>query len=117
MTVRFSLLRIVHPTFRIRLALCEAKSAMPKFLAIHTMPTPPTIEQATPIAKMVKANSTTGAYWVRSWAQTNAEGKIEKLFCEWNAQDVEGIKKALEGVPLQTEGIYPMTIVDSEDYR
>ncbi len=117
MTVRFSLLRIVPPTFRTHRATWAAKSAMPKFLAIHPMPTPPTIEQATPIAKMVKANSTAGAYWVRSWAQTNAEGKIEKLLCEWNAQDVEGIKKALEGVPLQTEGIYPMTIVDSEDYR
>ena len=90
---------------------------MPKFLAIHPMPTPPTFEEATPIAKMVKANSTVDAYWVRSLAQLNKEGKIVKLFCEWNAKNIEEIRKVLANVPLQTEGIYPMSIVDSEDFR
>ncbi len=117
MTVQFLILGIVHLLFRMRSGASRAKSAMPKFLAIHPMPTPPTVDEAAPIAKMVKAKSTADAYWVRSWAQTNAEGRIEKLFCEWNAKDVDGIKNALEGVPLQTEGIHPMTVVDSEDYR
>ena len=29
----------------------------------------------------------------------------------------EEIQKVLEDIPLQTEGIYPMSIVDSEDFR
>jgi hypothetical protein len=90
---------------------------MPKFLAVHPMPTPATIAEATPIAKMVKANSTVDAYWVRSWCQLNEEGKIVKLFCEWNAKKIEEIPKVLANVPLQTEGIYPMSVVDSEDFR
>jgi hypothetical protein len=90
---------------------------MPKFLAVHPMPTHPTFAEAMPIAKMVKANSTVDAYWVRSYAQQNDEGKLIKLFCEWNAKKVEEIRKVLADIPIETEGIYPMSIVDSEDFR
>ena len=90
---------------------------MPKFIAVHPMPTPTTFPEAMPVARMVRANSTVDAYWVRSYAQLNEEGKIVKLICEWNAKSIEAIRKVLAGIPLQTEGIYPMAIVDSEDFR
>lgn len=90
---------------------------MPKFLAIHPMPFLPTFAEAMPIARMVRANSTVDAYWVQSYAQMNEEGKIVKLFCEWNAKNTEAIRKVIADIPIQTEGIYPLSIVDSEDFR
>ncbi len=90
---------------------------MPKFLAIHPMSTHPTFAEVMPIGRMVRANSTADAYWVRSYAQLNEDGKIIKLFCEWNAKKIEEIRKVLAEIPIETEGIYPMSIVDSEDFR
>jgi len=92
---------------------------MPKFLVVHTLPAPATVEkEATPIGKKVKANSTLEAYWVRSWCQLNKEGKIVKILCEWNAVDAESVRKVLAKVPeLPVDGIYPLMIVDSEDFR
>jgi hypothetical protein len=76
-----------------------------------------TAEEGAPVAKMVRANSTKDTYWVRSWAQGNDEGKLTKLFCEWNAASAEDIRNVLKNIPVPTEGIYPLAIVDSEDYR
>ncbi len=90
---------------------------MSKFLAVHPMPSTPTFAEAMPVARMVRAKSTVDAYWVRSYAQLNEEGKMVKLFCEWNAKSIEEIQKVLAGIPLQTEGIYPMAVVDSEDFN
>jgi hypothetical protein len=91
---------------------------MGKFLAIHLLPSPITLEEGTPIAKAVKANSNVDAYWVSSWAQLNQQGKITKLFCEWDAKDAESINKIMAKIPqLPTEGVYPMAKVDAEAYR
>ena len=91
---------------------------MPKFLVVHTMPAPMTVEEVMPLAKKVKANATVDAYWVKSWVQLNEEGKGVKIYCEQNAVDVESIRKVLAKVPeLPVDGIYPMIIVDSEDFR
>lgn len=94
---------------------------MGKFLAIHPLPSPVTLEEAAPIAKAVKASSTLDAYWVGSWAQLNNEGKITKILCEWDAKDIESIQKVLKEVlkivSVPTEGIYPMAKVDAEIYR
>ena len=91
---------------------------MAKFLAVHTLPSPATTEQAAPIAKAVKAGSSADGYWVGSWLQLNEQGKITKLFCEWDAKDAESIRKILAKIPqLPTAGIYPMGKVDSEAYR
>ena len=91
---------------------------MGKFLAVHTLPSPTTTEQAAPIAKAVKAGSSADAYWVGSWLQMNEQGKITKLFCEWDAKDAESIRKILANIPqLPTDGIYPMGKVDAEAYR
>lgn len=91
---------------------------MPKFLAVHVLPSPMTVEQGTPLAKKVKANSTLDAYWVRSIGQCTKDGKIAKLWCEWNAKSIEAVQKVLAKIPeLPTEGVYPMAILDGEDFR
>jgi hypothetical protein len=91
---------------------------MPKFLAVHPMPKPATIEEATPLGKKVRANATLDAYWVRSWGQCNEQGKIVKILCEWNAVNIGAVRKVLAKVPeMPCEGVYPLTIVDSEDFR
>ena len=90
---------------------------MAKFLAIHPLPIPASVEDATPAGKWAKAHSTVNAYWVRSWAQLNEEGKIVKILCEWNAPNIEEARKVLANAPMQTEGIYPMIVLDSEDFR
>jgi hypothetical protein len=90
---------------------------MGKFLAIHPMPSV-TLEEVTPTAKAVKANSSMDAYWVGSWAQLNQQGKKTRLFCELDAKDAESINKILSKIPqLATEGVYPMAKVDAEAYR
>ena len=90
---------------------------MPKFIAVHPLPKPATADEGAPIAKMARANSTREVYWVRSWAQCNEGGKITKLLCEWNAGSADAVKEALKNVPVPTEGVYPLVVVDSEDYR
>jgi hypothetical protein len=91
---------------------------MGKFLAVHPLPSPVTVEEGTPIAKAVKANSTLDAYWVCSWAQLNQQGKVAKLFCEWDAKDAESVSKIVSKIPgLPTEGVYPMAKLDAETFR
>ena len=90
---------------------------MGKFLAVHPLPAL-TLEEGAPIAKAVKANSNMEAYWVGSWAQLNEQGKITKLFCEWDAKDAESVRNVCAKIPqLPTEGVYPMAKVDAEAYR
>ena len=90
---------------------------MPKFLAVHPLKAPATIEEATPAGKAAKANSTVDAYWVCSWSQLDEKGKIVKILCQWNAVNIEAVRKVLAKVPVPLEGIYPMMVVDSEDFR
>ena len=91
---------------------------MPKFLAIHPFPKPVSLKEGTPLAKKVQATSTVDAYWVRSWGQLNEKGDFVKLFCEWNAKDMGSVRKVLGKIPeLPCEGVYPLAILDSEDFR
>ena len=91
----------------------------PKFLAVHPLPAPATLEEVAPIAKRAKAASSVDAYWVCSRCQLDEAGKITKLFCQWNASNIEAVQNAVCGrnVPLPLEGVYPMAVVDSEDFR
>jgi hypothetical protein len=90
---------------------------MPKFLVVHPLPKPVTVEEGAPVAKAAKANSTVDAYWVDSWCQLNEEGKIVKIFCQWNATNAKAVREVLKKVPAPAEGPYPMAVVDSEAYR
>ena len=91
---------------------------MGKFLVVHTLPSPSTLEEAGVFAKAAKAGCTSDAYWIGSWAQLNEQGKITKILCEWDAKDVQSIRKTLDRIPrLPVDGIYPMAKVDGEAYR
>jgi hypothetical protein len=58
------------------------------------------------------------SYWVGSWVQLNEQGKITKLFCQWDAKDAESIRTILRKIPrLPTDGTYRMAKVDAEAYR
>ena len=93
-------------------------NSMPKFLAVHPMPKPVTIQEATPLGKKARALATLDAYWVQSWAQLNEEGKIVKILCEWNAVDIGTLRKVIAKIPeMPCEGVYPMAKVDSEAFR
>jgi hypothetical protein len=90
---------------------------MPKFIAVHPMPSPVSIEEATPLGKKAKSLCTADAYWVSSWAQLNDEGKIVKIICEWNGKDLKTVNDTVKKAGMPTEGVYPMMRVDSEDFR
>jgi len=91
---------------------------MPKFLAIHPFPEPATVEAVTPIGQGVKALCNADAYWVKSWAILNEKGDFKQIFCQWDAKNVDAIKAILDKIPqLATEGIYPLGILQAEDFR
>jgi len=91
---------------------------MGKFLVGHTLPSPATVEQAGMFAKAAKANLTLDAYWVGATVQLNEQGKVTRIFCEWDAKDKESVQKVLSKVPgLPVDGIWPMMKVDAESYR
>ena len=93
---------------------------MPKFLVIHPMPRkimeamgemPP--EENKQVIEL-RSHCSLDAYWIRSW---NVPEK-ERLYCEWDAKDVQSIKNVLEKAEwLATEGIYEMTILEAESFR
>ncbi|MEA3307468.1 MAG: DUF4242 domain-containing protein [Elusimicrobiota bacterium] len=92
---------------------------MAKYLVVHPVGKELTVEAATPFAKAAKANHTVDAYWIGTW-YAREEGK---LYCEWDAKDVESISQVLAKAAkvageLPTEGIYKLELmVDSEDFR
>ncbi len=67
---------------------------MPKFLVVHPIDTPVTLEEGAPVAKAAKANSTVDAYWVNSWAQMNAEGKIVKMRARLDQLELTKLNRA-----------------------
>ena len=94
---------------------------MGKFLAVHSLPAPATIEELAAVGKVVKADSTLDAYWVGSWCQLDEKGKVTKIFCEWDAKDAASIRKVfdavLKKVQVPVDGIWPMAKVETEAYR
>jgi len=96
----------------------EEVRKMAKYFVVHPVGKTLTVETATPIAKAIKANLSPDAYWIRT-VYAREEGK---LYCEWDAKDVESIKKVIDkAVPgFPTEGIYeldPALMVNSETFR
>ena len=92
---------------------------MAKFLVVHLVGKELTMEAATPFVKAAKANHTVDAYWIGS-RYAREEGK---LYCEWDAKDVESIRQVLTKAAkvageLPTEGIYKINMaINSEDFR
>jgi hypothetical protein len=91
---------------------------MPKFLAVHTMPAPMKMEDITPMVQQLLKGERVEAYWVKAFGQMDEEGRAHKIFCEWNAKDAEAVKKVFAKVPdFPLDGVYPLTVVDSEEIR
>ena len=77
-----------------------------------------TLEEGMTLAKKVLAQCTANTNWVESWTQLDAEGKIVKIFCQWQAESAEAIQQALANVPeIPTEGVYPMAILKAADFK
>jgi hypothetical protein len=75
-------------------------------------------EAVGPLAKKVAANATLEAYWVGTQVQLNEEGKVTRFICEWNAKDAKSVEDVFAKVPeLPYDGVYPMTKLDSVDFR
>jgi len=93
---------------------------MPRYIAIHPIDPPVNGESVVPIAKSCKANLSADAYWVRSWLQLTDEGKVSRVFCEWDSKDVNSIRQSLSAsVPEfpPSEGIFQIAEIHGEDYR
>lgn len=91
---------------------------MGKYLVIHPFPEPTPVEAATPIGQAVKAHCNKDAYWIRSWGIMDDKGQIRKILCQWDAKDIDSIRKIIDQIPnLPTEGIYPLGIFEAENFR
>lgn len=89
---------------------------MPKFLVIHPLSTPITQEEANQLGREARAVMTPDVQWICSWCQLNDEGKLVKIYCEWEAQDAESVNTVLSRLPmLPVEGIYRMMRVEPKD--
>lgn len=90
---------------------------MSKYLVVHPVGKELTLDVAAPVAKAIKANVTVDAYWVKS-TYVREEGK---LYCEWDAKDVESINKviakAVPGFPTQIYKLEDGFMVHSEMFR
>ena len=92
---------------------------MAKFLLVHPLAAPLSVEEGTPVMKRIAGGMTKEAYWVTSWLQFNAEGKVVKVMCHWDGDSVEAVRSAAQRLApeLPIEGIYPLAVVSSGDFR
>ncbi len=91
---------------------------MPKYIAVHTLPSPSTPEELTPLVQELLRHEALDAYWVQAWAETNDEGKALRIFCEWNAKSADAVKRVFEKVPaFPLDHVKPLTKFDSDVFR
>ncbi len=93
---------------------------MPRYIAIHPVEPPVNGELVAPMAKKCKANLTSDAYWVRSWLQLTDDGRVSKVFCEWDSKDVDSVRHSLAAsIPElpPSEGIFEVVEIRGEDFR
>jgi len=93
---------------------------MPKFVVVHVpFPTPLSPEQAAPLLKRLAGSMTAEAYWMGSWCQANAEGKAVRAYCRWDGTSLEAVRNATAKLlpEMPVEGVYPLVILDSGDFR
>ena len=93
---------------------------MPKFLVVHVpFPTPMPLEQAVPLLKRASGSMTAEAYWISSFCQANAEGNAVRAYCRWDGTSLEAVRNATAKLlpEMPVEGVYPLVILDSGDFR
>lgn len=93
---------------------------MPRFVAIHPVDPPVDVEAVGPIAKKCKEGLSLDAYWVKSLLQLTDDGKVSKVFCEWDGKDAASVRKSLAAsIPElpPSEGIFQITEIHGADFR
>jgi len=93
---------------------------MPRYIAIHPVDPPVHGDELAQLAKRSKASLSTDAYWVKSWLQLTEDGKVSKVFCEWDAKDADSILKSVEAsIPElpASEGVFQVAEICGEDFR
>jgi len=93
---------------------------MPRYIAIHPVDPPVEGDQVAPIAKKCKASLSTDAYWVKSWLQLTDDGKVSKVFCEWDAKDADAVRQSVAAsIPElpASEGVFQFAEIQGEDFR
>ena len=103
-------------TLTARQTKTQKEQKMAKYLVVHPVGKELTLENATPIGKVIKAGLTPDAYWLRS-EYVREEGK---LYCHWDAKDAESIRQvfAKSAPEFPVEGIYALELImTSEDFR
>ncbi len=92
---------------------------MAKFIAIHPVEPPASMDAIGPLARKTKLASSADAYWVKSWVQFNDDGDVIAVYCEWDGKDAETIKSALTcAIPeLPFREVSRMTEIHSEFFR
>ena len=90
-----------------------------KFLVVHPLKAPMSLEDGVPLMKRIAAGMTAEAYWITSWGQFNEEGKVVKVLCHWDAASAEVVRAAVARLcpELPLEGVYPMMVMNSGDFR
>ncbi len=85
---------------------------IPKFLAVHKMAEPISIDAATAMGRKVRDLTTREVKWISTWVQLTEDGLIRRIYCCWESPDAESIRKILNEVRFPLEGVYPMAVVD-----
>jgi len=85
---------------------------IPKFLAVHEMAEPISVEVAATMGRKVRDLTTQEVRWISTWIQLTEEGLIKRIYCCWESPDAESIKRILNEAQFPLEGIYPMAVVD-----
>ncbi|GEM_PF-3429051 len=85
---------------------------VPKFLAVHDMAEPVSVEVASAMGKKVRDLTTQEVRLINTWVQLTEEGLIERIYCCWESPDAESIRRILNEAQFPLGGVYPMAEVD-----
>ena len=91
---------------------------MSKFIAIHPVDPPASMDSVVPVAKKAKAGVTTDAYWVKSWCKLNNNGEVTAIYCEWDGKDAQSVRDDVaQSIPELPGEVSPMAEIQGEDFR
>jgi len=92
---------------------------MAKYLAVHPVDPPVSMDAVGPLAKKAKAGVSPDAYWVKSWCELNDNGEVTAVYCEWDGKDAQTVRDALiRLIPeLPFSKVSTMAEIQGEDFR
>ena len=88
---------------------------MARFIVVHTPNPAITQDQLFDGAHEVLVSLEPGVQWLNSWSA----GKVNKVFCEWEAPDAETIWRTLTKLEhiMSTDEIHPVVQVDPNLFK